>query len=222
MRNKFTAVILVLLLAVSVFANENASDEKIATWDDSFRKFSMGLSLGLGPSYLKGAEKYYDAEKSEGFSMMFEMAYPVTDNMALRAIVGFDGIFGLVSEYEYVHREVRDSIMTNDFEIALLWNVFLTQSFFVGVGPSVRFPWIEEVVEVEGDEVFSGEVDYSNDLWLDAMIDVGFKFGCIELGLRSGYEFLGLYKETKKYDKVDIHELRFRFYLAYWFGQKNN
>lgn len=208
MQNRFTAVIFALLLAVCSFADDGA-----------FSKFSMGVSLGYGPSYLKGAEEYYDVEKTMGYSMLFEMAYPIADNMSLRASIGFDGIFGLVSEYEYVHRSVRDSIESNDFEIALLWNVFLNESFFVNVGPSFRFPWIEEVVEIEGEEIFSGKADYCNDFWLDAMLGVGFKFSSIEIGLRGGYEFLGFYKETKKYKEVDIHELRFRLYLVYWFGQ---
>ena len=99
--------------------------------------------------------------------------------------------------------------------------MFLSESFFISVGPSVRFPWFEETVEIEDEKVFSGEPDYGNDVWLDAVLIMGFKMGCIEFGVRS-YEFLGFYKETKKYYHTNINELRFRFYLAYWFGQKRN
>ena len=222
MRNKFTAVILVLLLAVCSFANENASVKRDSGWDNSFRKFSMGILFGIGPSYLKGAEKYYDREGATGFTLLFEMAYPLNDMFAVRGEIGFHGLFGYGSEYEYQHREVKDSISTSDFEMAVLMNLFLTESFFVEVGPSVRFPWFNEIVEIEDEEVYSGDPDYGNDMWFDVMFGLGYKAGCIELGLRSGYELLGFYKETKKYDKVDIHELRFRLYLAYWFGQKRS
>ena len=223
MQNKITAVILALLLAVCSFAAENASGKSVSGWDNAFRKFSMGIMVGLGPSYLKGAEKnYYDNEDATGFTMMLEMAYPLNDVLALRGEIGFDGLFEFGSEYEYQHREVKDSVSASDFEMAILLNLFLSESFFVGAGTSVRFPWFEEVVEIEDEKVFSGEPEYGNDIWLDAVFVTGFKMGCIEFGLRSGYEFLGFYKETKKYYHTNIHELRFRFYLAYWFGQKNN
>ena len=223
MQNKITAVILALLLAVCSFAGENARGASDSDWDNAFRKFSMGIMVGLGPSYLKGAEKnYYNNEDATGFTMMFEMAYPLNDVLALRGEIGFDGLFEFGSEYEYQHREVRDSVSASAFEIAVLLNLFLSESFFISVGPSVRFPWFEEVVEIEDEKVFSGEPEYGNDVWLDAVFVAGFKMGCIEFGLRSGYEFLGFYKETKKYYHTNIHELRFRFYLAYWFGQKNN
>lgn len=220
MQNKFTAVILVLLLAVCSFAAEKASNKSVSDWDNAFRKFSMGIMIGLGPSYLKGADEYYGNDDAMGFTMMFEMAYPLNDVWALRGEIGFDGLFEFGSEYEYQHRKVRDSVSASGFEMAVLLNGFLSKSFFVGIGPSVRIPWFEEVVEVEGEKVFSGEPDYGNDVWLDAVLVAGFKFGFFEFGLRSGYEFLGFYKETKKYRDVDIHELRFRLYLAYWFGQK--
>ena len=222
MQNKFTAVILALLLAVPVFANENSSGGNAAS-GNSFREFSMGIMAGLGPSYLTGAEKnHYNNEDATGFTMMFEMAYPLNDVLFLRGEIGFDGIFDFGSEYEYQHREVRDSVSASAFEMAVLLNRFLTESFFVGVGPSVRFPWFEEVVEIEDDEVFSGEPEYGNDLWLDVVFVAGFKVNSFEFGVRSGYEFLGFYKETKKCYHTNINELRFRFYLAYWFGQKRN
>ena len=221
MQNNFIAVILALLLAVCSFANENVSGESDPGRNNAFRKFSMGIMAGLGPSYLKGANgDYYDDEDMMGFTMMLEMAYPLNGVWALRAEIGFDGMFDLGAEYEYQHREVRDSVSSSDFEIAVLLNGFLWKSFFVCLGPCVRFPWFEEVVEIEDEKVFSGEPDYGSDVWLDAVLVMGFKSGSIEFGLRSGYEFLGFYKETKKYGHVDIHELRFRFYLAYWFGQK--
>ena len=223
MQNKFTAVIFALLLSVCSFAGENVQGTADSYWDKAFRKFSMGIMAGLGPSYLKGAERYYDNEDATGFTMMFEMAYPLNDAFAaLRAVIGFDGLFEFGSEYEYLHREVRDSVSASAFEIAVLLNLFLSESFFISVGPSVRFPWFEETVEIEDEKVFSGEPDYGNDVWLDAVLIMGFKMGCIEFGVRSGYEFLGFYKETKKYYHTNINELRFRFYLAYWFGQKRN
>lgn len=224
MQNKFTAVIFALLLSVCSFAGENVQGTADSYWDKAFRKFSMGIMAGLGPSYLKGAERYYyDNEDATGFTMMFEMAYPLNDAFAaLRAEIGFDGLFEFGSEYEYLHREVRDSVSASAFEIAVLLNLFLSESFFISVGPSVRFPWFEETVEIEDEKVFSGEPDYGNDVWLDAVLIMGFKMGCIEFGVRSGYEFLGFYKETKKYYRTNINELRFRFYLAYWFGQKRN
>lgn len=222
MQNKFTAVIFALLLSVCSFAGENVQGTVDSYWDKAFRKFSMGIMAGLGPSYLKGAERYYHNEDATGFTMMFEMAYPLNDVLFLRGEIGFDGIFDFGSEYEYQHREVRDSVSASAFEMAVLLNRFLTESFFVGVGPSVRFPWFEEVVEIEDDEVFSGEPEYGNDLWLDVVFVAGFKVNSFEFGVRSGYEFLGFYKETKKYYHTNINELRFRFYLAYWFGQKRN
>jgi hypothetical protein len=222
MQNKFTAVIFALLLSVCSFAGENVQGTADSYWDKAFRKFSMGIMAGLGPSYLTGAERYYHNEDATGFTMMFEMAYPLNDVLFLRGEIGFDGIFDFGSEYEYQHREVRDSVLADAFEMAVVLNRFLTESFFVGIGPSVRFPWFEEVVEIEDDEVFSGEPEYGNDLWLDVVFVAGFKVNSFEFGLRSGYEFLGFYKETKKYYHMNIHELRFRFYLAYWFGQKHN
>ena len=99
MQSKFTAIVLAMLLAVSAFAVEDTGNAPAQSkgWDDTFTKFSMGVMLGIGPSYLKGAGEYYDAEKTTGFSIMFEMAYPITDNMALRAELGFDGMFGIGS-----------------------------------------------------------------------------------------------------------------------------
>lgn len=220
MQNKITAVIFALLLAVCSFANENPQGESAPGWDNAFRKFSLGIMTGFGLSCLKGADEYYDDAFVTGFTMMFEMAYPLNDVWALRGEIGFDGLFEFGSEYEYQHRKVRDSVSASGFEMAVLLNGFLSKSFFVGFGPSVRIPWFEEVVEVEDEEVFSGEPDYGNDVWLDAVLAIGFKYGFFECGLRSGYEFLGFYKETKKYRDVDIHEIRFRLYLAYWFGQK--
>ena len=224
MQSKFTAIVLAMLLAVSAFAVEDTGNASAQSkgWDDTFTKFSMGVMLGIGPSYLKGAGEYYDAEKTTGISIMFEMAYPITDNMALRAELGFDGIFGIGSTYQYVHREVKDSVSSSGFEIALYWNMFLSENFFVNLGPAIRFPWFKEIVEIEDEKIFSGEPEYGNDLWLDAVLGVGFKIRCIEFGFRGGYELLGFYKETKKYRKVDIHELRFRFYFMYWFGQKRS
>lgn len=97
MQSKFTAIVLAMLLAVSAFAVEDTGNAPAQSkgWDDTFTKFSMGVMLGIGPSYLKGAEEYYDAEKTTGLSIMFEMAFPITDNMALRAELGFDGMFGI-------------------------------------------------------------------------------------------------------------------------------
>ena len=224
MQSKFTAIVLAMLLAVSAFAVENTGNAPVHDkgWDNAFTKFSMGVMLGIGPSYLKGAEEYYDAEKTTGISIMFEMAYPITDNMALRAELGFDGIFGIGSTYQYVHREVKDSVSSSGFEIALYWNMFLSENFFVNLGPAIRFPWFKEIVEIEDEKIFSGEPEYGNDLWLDVVLGAGFKIRCIEFGFKGGYELLGYYKETKKYSKVDIHELRFRLYFTYWFGQKRS
>jgi len=221
MQNKITAVIFALLLAVCSFANDNAPSTSAPGWDNAFRKFSMGIMAGLGVSHLRGADKYYDDDDVTGFTMMFEMAYPLNETWALRSEIGFDGMFEFGAEYEYQHRKVRDSVSASDFEIAVLLNGFLSNTFFMGFGPSVRFPWFDEVVEVDDEKVFSGDPDYGSDVWLDAVLVTGFKYGFFEIGLRSSYEFLGFYKETKKYRDVNIHELRFRLYLVFWFGQKH-
>ena len=92
--------------------------------------------------------------------------------------------------------------------------------FFVSAGPSFRFPFVEEKIELDGEKIYSEDkIDYANDFWLDAMFAFGWKYDGFEFGLRTGYEFLGMFKEAGKYEPVDISELRFRLYLTYWFGQ---
>ena len=110
--------------------------------------------------------------------------------------------------------------MTNAWEITVLWDYFATDNFFVAAGPCFRFPFVEEKVELDDDEIYSDdEIDYANDFWLDAMFAFGWKYDGFEFGLRAGYEFLGMFKETDKYKSTDISELRFRLYMTYWFGQ---
>ena len=192
MQNKIVTVLLSLWLAVPTFADGVGA----------FEKFSMGAMLGMGPSYMTGSDKdLYSDNYSAGFGIYFRMAFPVTSRASVLADIGLDGTFGFAGEYEYLRRTVVD----------------------VSAGPSFRIPQVDEKIEVDGTEVFSQEeVDYGNDLWLDAVVAFGFKNNGAELGLRTGYEFLGMYKETDSYRKVDIHELRFRLYFTYWFGQKRN
>lgn len=210
MNNKIAAFLLALFLAVPSFA-ENVG---------AFNKFSMGVMFGFGPSFLTGAGDIYDETLSPGVDLYFAMAFPVTNRMSVQVDVGADGAFGFGGDYELNHRSIKDSIETSAFEIVALWNVFLTDEIFISAGPSVRFSKIDEYVEVNDEEVYSGSPDYANDFWLDAVVALGAKFGEAECGLRVGYEFLGFYKETDDYKDVGINELRFRFYFTYWFGQK--
>lgn len=177
--------------------------------------------LGFGPSYMTGEDAdLYDENESVGGGLAFRMAFPLTSTMSVLADIGVDGAFGFSSEYEYQHRTVKDSVMTNAWEITVLWDYFATDNFFVAVGPCFRFPFVEEKVELDDDEIYSDdEIDYANDFWLDAMFAFGWKYDGFEFGLRAGYEFLGMFKETDKYKSTDISELRFRLYMTYWFGQ---
>ncbi|WP_290744691.1 hypothetical protein [Fibrobacter sp. UBA4309] len=214
MQNKIVTVLLSLWLAVPAFADGV----------DAFEKFSMGAMLGMGPSYMTGSDKnLYSDNYSAGFGIYFRMAFPVTSRASVLADIGLDGTFGFAGEYEYLRRTVVDSVETYGMEFTVMWNVFVAENVFVSAGPSFRIPQVDEKIEVDGTEVFSQEeVDYGNDLWLDAVVAFGYKNNGVELGLRTGYEFLGMYKETDSYRKVDIHELRFRLYFTYWFGQKRN
>ncbi|SHK70820.1 hypothetical protein SAMN05720470_102140 [Fibrobacter sp. UWOV1] len=213
MRNRIVIILLSLLLATPALAGVGA-----------FQKFSMGIMLGLGPSYMTGEDAdLYDDNWSAGGGVAFRMAFPVASRMSVLVDLGVDGAFGFSSEYEYQHRTVKDSVMTNAWEITVLWDYFATDNFFVAVGPCFRFPFVEEKVELDDDEIYSDdEIDYANDFWFDAMFAFGWKYDGIEFGLRTGYEFLGMFKETGKYKSVDINELRFRLYMTYWFGQKRN
>lgn len=210
MRNRIVIILLSLLLATPALAGVGA-----------FQKFSMGIMLGLGSSYMTGNDAdLYDENESVGGGLAFRMAFPLTSTMSVLADIGVDGAFGFSSEYEYQHRTVKDSVMTNAWEITVLWDYFATDHFFVAAGPSFRFPFVEEKVELDDDEIYSDdEIDYANDFWLDAMFAFGWKYDGFEFGLRAGYEFLGMFKETDKYKSTDICELRFRLYMTYWFGQ---
>lgn len=210
MRNRIVIILLSLLLATPALAGVGA-----------FQKFSMGIMLGLGPSYMTGEDAdLYDDNWSAGGGVAFRMAFPVASRMSVLVDLGVDGAFGFSSEYEYQHRTVKDSVMTNAWEITVLWDYFATDNFFVAVGPCFRFPFVEEKVELDDDEIYSDdEIDYANDFWLDAMFAFGWKYDGFEFGLRAGYEFLGMFKETDKYKSTDISELRFRLYMTYWFGQ---
>jgi hypothetical protein len=210
MRNRIAVVLLSLFLAAPALASVGA-----------FQKFSMGIMLGLGPSYMTGEDAdLYDDNRSAGGGVAFRMAFPVASRMSVLVDLGVDGAFGFSSEYEYQHRTVKDSVMTNAWEITVLWDYFATDNFFVAVGPCFRFPFVEEKVELDDDEIYSDdEIDYANDFWLDAMFAFGWKYDGFEFGLRAGYEFLGMFKETDKYKSTDISELRFRLYMTYWFGQ---
>ncbi len=210
MRNRLAIVLLFLALATPALASVGA-----------FREFSMGVMLGFGPSCMTGEDAgIYGENGVVGGGLAFRMAFPVTSKMSVLADIGVDGAFGFSSEYEYRHRTVRDSVMLNAWEITVLWNNFLMDYFFVSVGPSIRFPFVEEKVELDDEEIYhSDEIDYANDLWLDAVAAFGWKFDMIEFGMRVGYEFLGMFKETDEYVASDINELRFRFYMTYWFGQ---
>ena len=211
MRNRIVIILLSLLLATPALAGVGA-----------FQKFSMGIMLGLGPSYMTGEDAdLYDDNRSAGGGVAFRMAFPVASRMSVLVDLGVDGAFGFSSEYEYQHRTVKDSVMTNAWEITVLWDYFATDNFFVAVGgPCFRFPFVEEKVELDDDEIYSDdEIDYANDFWLDAMFAFGWKYDGFEFGLRAGYEFLGMFKETDKYKSTDISELRFRLYMTYWFGQ---
>lgn len=211
MRNRAAAIILSMLLVAPVFAEGLGA----------FQKFSMGAMLGVGPSYMMGSDKrYYDENSAFGLALYFRMAFPVSGGASVLADVGMDGAFGFKSEYEYQHYSVVDSVEIFAVEIAVMWNEFLSEHVFFSVGPSIRFPRMRDKVELDGNEIYSDEVEYGNDLWLDAVIALGYKFDGMEFGVRSGYEFLGMYKETDVYRELDINELRFRFYFTYWFGQR--
>ena len=211
MRNRIAAILLSLLLATPALAGVGA-----------FQKFSMGVMLGLGKSYMTGEDAdLYEENSSGGLGLAFRMAFPVTNGLSVLVDLGVDGTFGFSSEYEYQHRTFTDSVMTNAWEITVLWDYFATDNFFVSAGPSFRFPFVEEKIELDDDEIYSEKkIDYANDFWLDAMFAFGWKYDGFEFGLRAGYEFLGMFKETDKYKSVDISELRFRLYMTYWFGQK--
>ena len=214
MKNRIAVILLSLILVVPSFAGSDAA----------FKKFSMGIMLGLGPSYMTGEDAdLYDENVSAGGGVAFRMAFPVASRMSVLVDLGVDGAFGFSSEYEYQHRTVKDSVMTNAWEITVLWDYFATDNFFVAAGPCFRFPFVEEKVELDDDEIYSDdEIDYANDFWFDAMFAFGWKYDGFEFGLRAGYEFLGMFKESDKYKSTDISELRFRLYMTYWFGQKNN
>lgn len=214
MKIRIAVILLSLILVAPSFAGSDAA----------FKKFSMGIMLGLGPSYMTGEDAdLYDDNWSAGGGVAFRMAFPVASRMSVLVDLGVDGAFGFSSEYEYQHRTVKDSVMTNAWEITVLWDYFATDNFFVAVGPCFRFPFVEEKVLLGEDEIYSeDEIDYANDFWFDAMFAFGWKYDGIEFGLRTGYEFLGMFKETGKYKSVDINELRFRLYMTYWFGQKRN
>lgn len=211
MKIRIAVILLSLILVAPSFAGSDAA----------FKKFSMGIMLGLGPSYMTGEDAdLYDDNWSAGGGVAFRMAFPVASRMSVLADIGVDGAFGFSSEYEYQHRTVKDSVMTNAWEITVLWDYFATDNFFVAAGPCFRFPFVEEKVELDDDEIYSDdEIDYANDFWLDAMFAFGWKYDGFEFGLRAGYEFLGMFKETDKYKSTDISELRFRLYMTYWFGQ---
>ena len=211
MKIRIAVILLSLILVAPSFAGSDAA----------FKKFSMGIMLGLGPSYMTGEDAaLYDDNWSAGGGVAFRMAFPVASRMSVLVDLGVDGAFGFSSEYEYQHRTVKDSVMTNAWEITVLWDYFATDNFFVAVGPCFRFPFVEEKVELDDDEIYSDdEIDYANDFWLDAMFAFGWKYDGFEFGLRAGYEFLGMFKETDKYKSTDISELRFRLYMTYWFGQ---
>ena len=208
--NRVAVILLSLFLAIPAFA-ENVG---------AFQKFSMGVMLGFGPSVLTNGDRgVYSDNVSIGFALSFRMAFPLTERTSLLADIGADGCFGFVDKSSYAYRRVVDSVSTSAFDITVMWNAFLTENFFMSVGPSLRFPKIKEYVQLDGKEVYSGEPEYANDLWLDAVLGLGYKNGAFEIGLRIGYEFLGMYKETDNYFETDINELLFRVYFTYWFGQ---
>ncbi len=210
MRNRIAVVLLSLFLAAPALASVGA-----------FQKFSMGIMFGFGPSYMTGDDAdLYEENETMGIGLAFRMAFPVTDRLSVLADLGIDGTLGYSSEYDYQHRTFTDSVITDAWEITVLWNYFATDNFFVSAGPSFRFPFVEEKIELDDDEIYSEKkIDYANDFWFDAMFAFGWKEDGFEVGLRTGYEFLGMFKETDKYESVDISELRFRLYLTYWFGQ---
>ena len=91
MRNRIVIILLSLLLATPALAGVGA-----------FQKFSMGIMLGLGPSYMTGEDAdLYDDNWSAGGGLAFRMAFPLTSTMSVLADIGVDGAFGFSSEYEY-------------------------------------------------------------------------------------------------------------------------
>ena len=128
MRNRIVIILLSLLLATPALAGVGA-----------FQKFSMGIMLGLGPSYMTGEDAdLYDDNWSAGVGVAFRMAFPVASRMSVLVDLGVDGAFGFSSEYKYQHRTVKDSVMTNAWEITVLWDYFASDNFFVAVGPCFR------------------------------------------------------------------------------------
>lgn len=215
MRNKIAVVLLALVLASLSHAKIYGPFHDLS---GAFRNFTLGTSLGVGVSGLVGDEDIYNADSTEfGFYFDVKMAFPLSENMAVVTNIGLRN-WSFRSSYNYLHRPVSDSIDVLSIEFASLWEVFLSKRFFMGLGPNIRIPFIDERVTVDGKEVFSGRPSYARKFWLNIDMVVGVKIGALELGLRGGYEMLGFYKETKEYRKVDMRELRCDFYVTYWFG----
>lgn len=215
MRNKIAVVFLALVFA-------SLSHAKIYgpfhDFSGAFRNFTLGTSVGVGTSMFVGDEDIYDADSTEaGFYFDVKMAFPLNENMAVVTNIGVRN-WSFRSNYIYLHRPVCDSVDVLSIELASLWEIFLSKHFFIGLGPNIRIPFIEERVTLDGREVFSGKPSYARKLWLNIDMVVGAKLGALELGFRSGFETLGFYKKTKEYRKVDMRELRCDLYLTYWFG----
>ena len=212
MRTRFLSVLLALILAVPTFAESVGA----------FKKFSLGAMFGIGASYLTGEDKdLYDDGGTFGMEMTFRMALPLNNVLSVVTDIGVDGVYGYASEYEYQYRSFVDSIETTSVGVSVLLTSFVSDHVFLSIGPSIRIPFLKEMVKLEDETIYSGDPGYANDLWLDVVGAIGWKYNGVELGMRTGYEFLGLYKETKDFHKVDLNELRFRIYFSYWFGQRN-
>lgn len=215
MRNKIAVILLVLVLASLSHAE---SYGLFYDFSGAFRNFTMGVSFGVGPSGLIGEEDVYDANWSSwDFNVSFNAAFPLAKEVVLVASVGFS-IWNFRSEYDYLHRTVNDFVYVRSLEFSMLLDAFTTEHFFIGIGPNIRIPFIQESVLFDGRSTFSGSPDYARNLWLNVDVTLGVKYGTVELGLKSGYEVLGFYKETQKFKKLDMHEFRAILYLSYWFG----
>ena len=216
MRNKIAVFLLVLVLASLSHAAFHVSTFRKPF--GAFRNFTMGVLTGAGPTtFADGDPAYYADSTTLGFIFTFRMAIPLSERVGVVADVGVD-YWKFRSDYDYLHRPVIDSFKTLSVEFAVLCEAFLSKYFFMGIGPNIRIPFVDERVTLDDRDVFTGKPSYVSNLWLNIDAALGMKFGPVEFGIRTGYEVLGFFKETEWSKTLNLHEMRFRLYVSYWFG----
>ncbi|MBO4711569.1 hypothetical protein J5681_06610 [bacterium] len=215
MRNKIVVILFVLVFASLSHAGFHGSSFR--DFLGPFRNFTMGAMIGVGPTTFVDCESVYYADSTTlGYIFSLRMAFPLSEQVAVVTDVGVDK-WNFRSRYDYLHRPVIDAINTLSVEFAVLCEAFLSEHFFMGVGPVIRIPFINERVTLDDRDVFTGKPSYASNLWLNIDVALGVKYGPIEFGIRTGYEVLGFFKETERYKMLNLHEIRLRFYASYWF-----